>query len=374
MREFGDARILLVDDQEANVLLIERLLGSWGYRNVIGLTDSSRVPEVFARTRPDLLLLDLHMPDPDGFALMEQLAPHIRGGGRIPVVVLTADVTETTKERALEAGASDFLHKPFNPTEVRLRVGNLLETRRLQLELIDQNVTLEQRVRERTLDLELARVETLERLALAGEFRDDNTHEHAQRVGRTAAAVAIEVGLDAQTVELVRRAAPLHDIGKIGVSDTVLLKPGKLDPDEYALMKRHAQIGAEILSASSSRVLQLAEEIACSHHERWDGRGYPAGIAGPEIPLSGRLVALADVFDALAHRRPYKEPWPLEAALEEIRRHAGEQFDPELVAAFDRLDHEHLVLPVEEWDVSAAGPLEQVRTEAEQPEPAAQRS
>ena len=373
MTHFRHARILVVDDQEANVLLIERLLASWGYHNVIGMTDSSQVAEVFARTRPDLLMLDLHMPDPDGFALMEHLSPHIRGGGRIPVVVLTADVTEGTKERALESGASDFLHKPFNPTEVRLRVGNLLETRRLQLELMGQNLTLEQRVRERTHELELARLEILERLALAGEFRDDNTHEHAQRVGRTAAAIAIEAGLDAQAVELIRRAAPLHDIGKIGVSDTVLLKPGKLDPDEYALMQTHARIGAEILSASASRVLQLAEEIACSHHERWDGRGYPAGIAGAEIPLSGRLVALADVFDALAHRRPYKDPWPLDAALDEIRRHAGEQFDPELVAAFDRLDHDQLVLPVEEWDV-AVGSVEQVRTEVELREAVAQRS
>lgn len=361
---FKHARIMVVDDQEANVMLIERLLESWGYPNVVGMTDSSQLVELCERTVPDLIMLDLHMPEPDGFQLMEMLAPQTLSGSRIPIIVLTADVTEATKERALAAGARDFLHKPFNPTEVRLRVENLLETRRLQLELTDHNLILDQRVRTRTRDLELARLEILERLALAGEFRDDNTHEHAQRVGRTAAALALESGFEAEQVVLLRRASPLHDIGKIGVSDTVLLKPGKLDPDEYAVMQTHAAIGAEILSGSGSRVLQLAEEIARTHHERWDGKGYPAGLAGQAIPPPGRIVAIADVFDALSHQRPYKEAWPLEAVVTEIRMLAGRHFDPDLVEAFDRLDHDALTAPIEDWDAGQATHAEGVRTQS----------
>jgi putative two-component system response regulator len=360
---FKHARIMVVDDQEANVQLIERLLEAWGYPNVVGMTDSSQLVELCERTAPDLIMLDLHMPEPDGFQVMEMLAPQTVEGSRIPIIVLTADVTEATKERALQAGARDFLHKPFNPTEVRLRVENLLETRRLQLELMDQNVILEQRVHTRTRDLELARLEILERLALAGEFRDDNTQEHAQRVGRTAAALALEAGQSEQ-VELIRRAAPLHDIGKIGVSDTVLLKPGKLDPDEYAVMQTHAVIGAEILSSSGSLVLQLAEEIARTHHERWDGKGYPARLAGPDIPLVGRLVAIADVFDALSHQRPYKEAWPLEAVITEIQMLAGRHFDPDLVEVFNGLDHEKLTAPLEDWDIQQAAVRERVRVES----------
>jgi putative two-component system response regulator len=192
----------------------------------------------------------------------------------------------------------------------------------------------------------MARLETLERLALAGEYRDDNTHEHAQRVGRSAARLAEALGRPAYEVELLRRAAPLHDIGKIGVPDAILLKPGKLDRQEYELMKSHARIGHQILSGSGSRVLRVSAEIALTHHERWDGSGYPAGLEGEEIPLGGRITAVGDVFDALMHRRPYKDAWALDAALAEIRHAAGRHFDPAVVEVFEASDPESLLGPI----------------------------
>ncbi|MEA2492699.1 MAG: cyclic di-GMP phosphodiesterase [Thermoleophilaceae bacterium] len=340
------ARILIVDDQPPNVILLERMLEQWGYTDVTGTTQSQEVPNLCATLEPDLLLLDLQMPKPDGFELMEILAPRIQGSPRMPVLVLTADITTATRQRALGVGASDFLSKPVDPMEVRLRIANLLETRRLEREMLGQNQLLEGHVRERTADLERARLELLERLALAAEYRDDNTQEHAQRVGRTTALLAVAVGVPAADVEVLLRAAPLHDIGKIGVPDAILLKSASLTDAEYAVMQAHTTIGAEILSGSEFAILRTAEVIAATHHERWDGAGYPKGIAGDEIPLAGRLVAVADVFDALVHERPYKPAWPLERALEEIRSLGGTHFDPDVVAAFDALDHGSLLDPI----------------------------
>ena len=194
--------------------------------------------------------------------------------------------------------------------------------------------------------LEAARLETLHRLALAAEFRDDDTYEHTERVARTAAVLAERLGLDAREVELIRQAAPLHDIGKLAIPDQLLLKPARLTPEEFEQIKTHAEAGAAILSGSTSEVLRRAQEIASSHHEWWDGSGYPAGLGGNAIPLSGRIVALADVFDALTHERPYKQAWPLDRALAEVRRLDGTQFDPAIVAAFERLDHVALIEPV----------------------------
>jgi putative nucleotidyltransferase with HDIG domain len=205
------------------------------------------------------------------------------------------------------------------------------------------NEELEQRVAHRTAELERSRHETLQRLARAAEWRDDETRQHAERIGRTAALLAAELGLDETTCEHLRSAAPLHDIGKLSTPDAVLLKPGRLTAEEMATMRRHAEAGAQILSGSESGVLRLAEEIARTHHERWDGHGYPYGLSGDDIPLSGRIVAVADVFDALTHARPYKPAWPVAEALAEIRRGCGSHFDPAVVAAFERLDAVALV-------------------------------
>jgi len=341
------ARLLLVDDEPANVVLLERLLETWGYTGVTSTTSSTAVPELCAANAFDLILLDLHMPKMDGFEVMEAIRPVTETHPQIPVLVLTADVTQPTRQRALASGASDFLSKPLDPTEVRLRIANLLETRRLQLYMLDQNRRLEGRVAERTSDLERARVEVLERLALAAEYRDDDTQEHAQRVGRAVAAVASLLGMHPEDVEVQRRAAPLHDIGKIGIPDSILLKPGTLTDEEFALMKTHTTIGAEILSGSEFPILRAAEEIARTHHERWDGSGYPAGLTEERIPLPGRIVAVVDVFDALVHERPYKPAWPIERALAEIERLAGRHFDRKVVAAFLSLDHRSLLGPIE---------------------------
>jgi len=286
------------------------------------------------------------MPKPDGFELMEILTPLIATAPRVPVLVLTADATPGTRQRALSAGASDFLSKPLDPIEVRLRISNLLETRRLELEMLSQNQLLEASVRARTDDLERARLELLERLAVAAEYRDDNTQEHAQRVGRTVALLGRSMALTGADVEVLLRAAPLHDIGKIGVPDAILLKASPLTEEEFGVMRAHTAIGAQILSGSEFELLQTAERIAASHHERWDGGGYPRGLAGEQIPLAGRLVALADVFDALVHERPYKPAWPLEQAIEEILSLRGTHFDPDVVAAFEALDHDALMTPI----------------------------
>jgi len=330
-------RILAVDDQRANVLLLERLLATWGFSRVRTTTDSASVLELVESWGPDLLLLDLQMPAPDGFALMEALAVH--GAARPPVLVLTADITVETRRRALSVGAADFVSKPFDLDEVRLRVENLLQTRRLQGELTRYAQQLEERVSERTRDLERSRLEVLERLALVAEYRDDDTFRHTERVGRTTALLARRLGLPAQEAALLRRAAPLHDIGKVAVSDTILLKPGRLTPEEFDAMKEHTTAGARILAGSSSPLLRRAEAIARSHHERWDGSGYPSGLAGEAIPLHGRLVALADVFDALTHARPYKEAMPVPDALREMDAMTGSFFEPRVKAAFDALDH-----------------------------------
>jgi putative two-component system response regulator len=340
------ARVLIVDDSPPNVTLLERMLEQWGYTDVVGTTRSVDVPGLCGAQPPDLILLDLQMPKPDGFELMEILQPLTDGSPQIPVLILTADVTQSTRQRALTAGARDFLSKPFDPVEVRLRIANLLETRRLQLDLLSQNRSLEERVRDRTADLERARLELLERLALAAEYRDDDTQEHAQRVGRTVALLARMMAMAETDIEVLRRAAPLHDIGKIGIPDTILLKPAALTPEEFALMQSHARIGAEILSGSEFAILNSAEQIARAHHERWDGGGYPHGLVGDEIPLPARLVAVADVFDALVHERPYKSAWDIDRAVAEVNALSGVQFDPAVVSAFTRLDHPALLAPI----------------------------
>jgi putative two-component system response regulator len=331
------AHILIVDDQRPNVRLLERILEQAGYVAARGTTDPCQVAELFDEIRPDLVLLDLHMPHMDGFGVMEALSTRIPAGSYFPILVVTADITPEAKRRALSAGARDFLSKPFDTTEVLLRIKNLLETRFLHLQLQNQNQALETKVRERTRELEQTQIEILQRLAQAAEYRDDDTGQHTQRVGHLAARLAHHLGLPEEHVELIRLAAPLHDLGKIGIPDHILLKPGRFSPSEYEHMKTHATIGARILSGGRYPLLRLAEEIAYAHHERWDGSGYPLGLTGEDIPLTGRIVAVADTFDALTHERPYKHAWPIAEALAEIARQSGEKFDPRVVAALVRL-------------------------------------
>jgi putative two-component system response regulator len=338
MTQLTNARILIVDDQEPNVMLLQRLLEHAGYRTIQTTTDARQALPLYVGFQPDIVLLDLMMPHIDGFGVMAQLRSRLQPDEYMPILVLTADITEETKQQALSQGARDFLTKPFDATEVVLRIKNLLETRALHVQLQQYNRTLEDRVRERTAELEQTRVEVIERLALAAEYRDDDTRFHTQRVGTMAGELSKLLGFNDEDVELIRRTAPLHDLGKIGIPDGILLKPGKLEPEEFERIKTHVTIGATILSGSRFRLLQMAEEIALTHHERWDGTGY-AGLSGEGIPRPGRVVAIVDVFDALTHERPYKRAWSMDEALTEIATQRGRHFDPEVYDAFMTMDH-----------------------------------
>jgi putative two-component system response regulator len=341
-----DARVLLVDDKEANLVVLRRILERAGLRHITTTQDPYAVASLAAENRPDLIVIDLHMPGLNGFGVMDSVRDHVQAAGYLPILVLTADPSDEARREALERGARDFLTKPIDPIEVVLRTRNLLQTRRLYLELERQNEDLEARVRQRTAEVEAAELETLERLARTAEYRDDQTGRHVIRVGQLAAILARTLGLDEPVVRLLRLAAPLHDLGKIGIADAILLAPRRLEPAEFATMQTHTAIGSRILAGSSSTLLQLAERIALTHHERWDGKGYD-GLAGDEIPLASRIVGVADVFDALTHERPYKAAWPVDQAVAEIQRNRGLQFDPEVVAAFELLDPTTLVTPPE---------------------------
>ena len=327
--------MLIVDDEPANVDILKRVLHRAGFTRVEATNDSREAAQLYVKFRPDLILLDLHMPHMDGLEVMDELN-HIAEASYLPILVLTGDDSQDARQDALSRGAKDFLNKPFHPDEVLLRIATLLETRFLYLQIQSQNQMLEAKVRERTRELEAAQIEIIERLARAAEFRDDNTGQHIERVGQMAALLAKQIGLPDSQVALIRRAAPLHDVGKIGIPDAILLKLGKLTDDEFELVKTHTVIGARILSGSRFPILRLAEEIAFHHHERWDGSGY-AGLTRDAIPLAGRIVTVVDVFDALTQKRPYKGAWPVSDALAEIERQRGRQFDPALVDAFLRV-------------------------------------
>jgi putative two-component system response regulator len=328
------ARILIVDDQTSTVRLLERLLTTGGYTNVSATTDPRLTAEMVDRLAPDLVLLDLHMPGVDGFEVMQSLAPRVAVDRFLPILVVTADTTLESRQQALSAGARDFLQKPFDAVEALLRIRNLLLTRFLYLQLEREKDGLEQSVRERTRKLEAVPNEILDRLARAAEYRDDNTGEHARRVGHLAGRIAEALGRPRSECELIARAATLHDVGKIGIPDAVLLKEGPLDPDEMAVIKEHTTIGARILSGSHSELLRVAQSIALSHHERWTGGGYPNGLAGTAIPTAARVTHVADTFDAMTHPRRYRPVLTEEEVCTVIHDDAGREFDPAVVEAF----------------------------------------
>jgi putative two-component system response regulator len=309
-------------------------LETQGYGEITSLTDPRLAEGLFEEVEPDLVLLDLHMPHIGGLELLRRFSVKVPPGEYLPILVLTADGAQEAKQDCLAGGAMDFLTKPFDAQEVLLRIRNLLETRFLHMEIKRYNKGLEMQVRTRTWELEQARNEVIERLAVAAEYRDDATGRHIHRVGEMAAELASALSLPEDDVELIARTAPLHDVGKIGVPDQILLKPGRLTPEEFELVKVHTTIGAQILSGEQVPLLRMAERIALTHHERWDGTGYPRGLAGDSIPQEGRIVAVVDVFDALTHERPYKRAWPFEEAVAEIARQRARQFDPEVVDAF----------------------------------------
>jgi putative two-component system response regulator len=333
--EIRKARILVVDDQESNLLLLQKVLGAAGYESLLTVADPTQVPDLYRAFKPDLMLLDLHMPGLDGFEVMALLRAAVRDD-YLPILVLTADVTHPTRLRALEMGARDFLTKPFDQVEVVTRIRNMLEVRLLHNRLRDQNAVLEQKVRERTQELVETRLEIIHRLGRAAEYRDKGTGLHILRISHISAALGRAAGLPNEQREIIMSASPMHDIGKIGIPDSILLKQGKLDGEEWEVMKTHTTIGAELLAGHDSILMSAAASIALTHHERWDGNGYPRGLQAEAIPMEGRIVALADVFDALLSERPYKKAWPMDAALQEIDALAGKAFDPVLVEALHR--------------------------------------
>lgn len=334
--DHSSAHILIVDDEPANLKLLEKMLNRHGYENLTLIEDPRQVMQAYESNQPDIVLLDLNMPHLDGFAVLDLLKQK-SGRALPPVLVLTAQHGYEHRLRALENGARDYLTKPFDRAELLARVRNLIEAQLFQTYMRGQNEVLEQMVRERTRALRHTRLQIVRRLGRAAEFRDNETGFHILRMSHTAALLARALGWDDEQCELLLHASPMHDVGKIGVPDRILLKPGKLDPEEWEIMKSHVTIGAHILDGDDSALLTLAREIALSHHEKWDGTGYPHGLVGAAIPQSCRIVALADVFDALTSERPYKRAWTVEASLEYIHEQSGQHFDPEVVGHFMQL-------------------------------------
>ncbi len=323
-----------MDDSSENVRIIMRFLAFAGYLNAESFVDSKAALASMRSECPDIILLDLHMPKPDGYEILAELRSPGSFGRSIPVLVFTADATSEARSKALDAGASDFLTKPGDAVEILLRVKNFLQLRKAHVDLQRTNNELEAKVRERTAELSISRREALETLARLAEFRDYDTGQHTKRVGELSASIARELQHPEVFAEALRLAAPLHDLGKIALPDSILLKAGKLDNDEIETMRGHTVVGGQVFSGVESPLMILCREIALHHHERWDGTGYPTGIAGEAIPLAARIVAVADVYDALVNTRPYKAAWSHEEAVAEIKSKSGTQFDPAIVDAF----------------------------------------
>ncbi|MEI8395641.1 MAG: HD domain-containing phosphohydrolase [Rhodospirillaceae bacterium] len=328
-----NADILIVDDAPLNVALLESILSSAGYTSVTSQIDPLKVQDMCRQREFDLILLDIQMPYLDGFEVMRQLI-ELAGDDYLPILVLTASTDRATRLRALESGAKDYLTKPFERLEVLHRIRNLLVVRAQYKERKLQSERLEEMVRDRTRELEDTRLEIIHRLSRAGEYRDNETGMHVIRMSKSCEQLALAAGLGKAFGELILYASPMHDVGKIGIPDRVLLKPGPLDPDEWALMQRHVEIGLSILGTHTQGLLAMATNIVKHHHERWDGTGYPNRLKGEDIPIEGRIAAICDVFDALTSKRPYKEPWPVFEAVEYLRKNAGSHFDPVLVDYF----------------------------------------
>lgn len=344
MTSLADSTVLVVDDTKLNVDILLNALGEL-YDLSVAL-DGETALEMARNEPPDLILLDIMMPGLNGYEVLRRLKASPRTAG-VPVIMLSALAEMESKSKGFQLGAVDYLTKPFELEELLARVKTHLTLARTREELRQHNDLLEQRVRERTREVLLTQQATIESMAILAEFRDPETGEHIHRVKGYVAFLAREMQshpgytglLDTEYIELLINSCPLHDIGKVGVPDHILLKPGKLTEDEFEIMKRHAEYGFGAIEAVQKRLgvmpfLRLAAEIAHTHHERWDGSGYPRGLKGEDIPLSGRIMALADVYDALISRRVYKPPFTHGQAVDIIVQGRGTHFDPDLVDVF----------------------------------------
>lgn len=348
-------KIMIIDDEPINVKVCQKYLQELGYKRCVGFSDASRAMTQICEEKPDLIILDVMMPVVSGVEILRQIRAKA-DLSHIPVLILTASTDRNTKLTVLELGATDFLTKPIDPSELAPRVRNVLTVKQHQDNLKNYANRLEEAVHQRTLELEASRQDVIYCLARAVEYRDDVTGRHVERVGQYAGIIAQALGLPDHEVRMMEQAAQLHDVGKVGIADEILMKPGKLSPEEFEQMQRHTLfgkrivermgdhewvklrqhvlIGSRILDVPRSPLLTMAGRIALTHHERWDGMGYPLGLAGEDIPLEGRITAVADVFDALSSRRPYKPPYPVDKCFAIISEESGTHFDPRIVEAF----------------------------------------
>lgn len=347
MMQDGNGRelILVVDDELINRKVLEGMLKSFGLDCVSAESGPAALALLDANI--DLVLLDIMMPGMDGFAVARAIRS-IPAYAELPIVMVTALSAREDRLTAVQAGANDFVAKPIDSTELKVRMTSLLRLKRYHTKLKDYQQHLEQMVEEKTgalrsalADLEHARLatlranmETIHKLSAAAEYKDEDTASHIIRMSRYCALIAKGHGLDEEQVDLILNSSPMHDIGKMGIPDAILLKPGKLTDEEWVIMRQHTLMGASILRGGSSKYLEAGAVIALSHHEKWDGTGYPQGLAGEDIPLFGRICAVADVFDALTTRRPYKQAFSNEVALEIMAKGRGLHFDPVLYDVF----------------------------------------
>jgi putative two-component system response regulator len=352
-----NAKIAIIDDEPINVKIVRKHLQGVGYENFVTSSDSVTAAEMIFREKPDVVLLDVMMPQIDGIQILQTIRAR-EELAHIPVLILTASTDSATKLKALNAGATDFLAKPVDPNDLIPRIRNALVVKAHQDNLAHYSEELERQVRARTTELELSRLQVVHCLARAGEFRDDTTGRHVIRVGRYATILGRELGFNEDRARMLGLAALLHDLGKIGLPDSILLKPGPLEPAEREAMKRHCEMGSQIVEpltksdllalvdysemsmhidpSSHHPLLDLAGIVTRTHHERWDGTGYPSGLKGEQIPIEGRIVAVADVFDALGNARPYKNALPPEKCLEVMDQDRGRHFDPQVLDALHR--------------------------------------
>lgn len=340
------AKICIVDDEPVNIKVVKKYLQIAGYTNFVTTTDSPGAMQLIRAEKPDVILLDIMMPQVSGLDILQQVRSDT-DLSHLPVLILTASTDNDTKKSALDRGATDFLAKPVEPADLVPRIRNALVVKAHHDHLAQYSQELEREVDLRTAELEQSRIHAVHCLARAAEYRDDDTGRHVIRVGRYASIIARQLGYSEEQATVLELAAQLHDVGKIGIRDAILLKPGKLDDAEFAEMKRHCEYGRTIIQPDApattpqqrkyfdrTSLLDLAADIAFTHHERWDGKGYPSKIAAEQIPLEGRITAVADVFDALSSKRPYKQPFPLEKCLSILREGRGTQFDAAVVDAF----------------------------------------